>query len=219
LVWHHCTEHGTYVVPGGVLDAITDTDSFCEQLVNSGLGEETPDGIRVRGTAGRIEWKSRLRANSQKGGSQNRASWLARRKPVGKPDESPSSTTTTTITTKDPDPDLCAASGSTRVSDPRVKPVIDRFVDRYKAHTGEDYPGSYPVAGMAIKRLPKSYSTERLIELVDKFWDAPDPWVMKGPGPRIEIWVQKIPALVKQSGMSAAELFAEATTEESDPWV
>ena len=75
--------------------------------------------------------------------------------------------------------------------DPRVKPVIERWYDRFKQRLQSDYPGSYGAAGQAIKRLPASYDTAKLLSLADRFWDNPDPFVLKS-GARIEVWLQQI---------------------------
>ena len=90
-----------------------------------------------------------------------------------------------------------------RDRDTRIKPVIDHYVSRYKQRLGSDYAGRYGAAGRAIGGLPKSYTTEALLGLVDEFWDSPDPFVLEKSGARIEAWVQHLSAQLARKGHGA----------------
>lgn len=67
-VWRECTERESYVLPEDVFRPVTGIENFHEHLIAAGLAERVPDGIRIRGTEGRIEWLRRRRENAQKAG-------------------------------------------------------------------------------------------------------------------------------------------------------
>lgn len=69
-LWSYCTGRGLYQVSAQIVDLFIGSSGA---FVQSELGELEPSGlIRVRGTAGRIEWIERLRANSLRGGLANK---------------------------------------------------------------------------------------------------------------------------------------------------
>lgn len=80
-LWRYCTQRQLYIAPHAVIEAIIGAPA--ETLVRAGLGEPTSDGVRVRGTEGRIEWLAKLRANSKAGGEANRIRLEAKREPIG----------------------------------------------------------------------------------------------------------------------------------------
>lgn len=71
-LWRQCTSQGTYVLSEATVRAVLGARAV-ESLVESGLGEVTGDGIRIRGTRGRIEWLKKLRNNAKKGGKAKAA--------------------------------------------------------------------------------------------------------------------------------------------------
>jgi hypothetical protein len=71
-VWSHCTQEQTYSVQAVALDFMADVDGFAEAMVKAELGEVQDDGaVRVRGTAGRIEWLGDRREAARRGGQAN----------------------------------------------------------------------------------------------------------------------------------------------------
>ncbi len=70
LLWRQCTMAGTYVLDEDFVTAVLGPNGVTA-LVKAHLGEETPDGIRIRGTEGRIEWLERIRENGRKGGRKS----------------------------------------------------------------------------------------------------------------------------------------------------
>lgn len=67
-VWEYCTEKQTYFLTEIILDAISEIENFADALTKSDLAERTDEGIRIKGTKGRIEWLRKLRQNGKKGG-------------------------------------------------------------------------------------------------------------------------------------------------------
>lgn len=55
-LWRMCTRRGEYCVSPAIIAACLG-DAGPAAIVTAELGEETPDGIRVKGTEGRIEWR------------------------------------------------------------------------------------------------------------------------------------------------------------------
>lgn len=79
-VWRHCTMRQTHVVSREVLCAIVREEKFADAVIASDLGEPSGDGIRIKGTRGRIEWLRKLKRNAQKGAD---ARWHTKRHPKG----------------------------------------------------------------------------------------------------------------------------------------
>ena len=94
-IWAYCTEKQTYFLSGGVIDACAEFEGFAEIICEPeiGLAEFTEKGIRIKGTKGRIEWLTKLRKQSKKGGQTTRAKWqakrLAKEGPNAEPKEGP----------------------------------------------------------------------------------------------------------------------------------
>src|SRR3990167_8793054 len=65
-VWAVCTDRCTYVLSPEDIDAVAECDGMSGAIVRAGLGEIVDGGIRIKGTDGRIEWLSHLRANAAK---------------------------------------------------------------------------------------------------------------------------------------------------------
>lgn len=66
-LWRACTQRETYIIDDiWVISCLGDKGP--EALVKAGLAERVADGLRVKGTEGRIEWLKKLRTNSKKGG-------------------------------------------------------------------------------------------------------------------------------------------------------
>ena len=82
-LWRQCTAQARHVLPRSMIVAVLGQDGPVG-IVEAGLGEEHPEGIRIKGTEGRIEWLTKLRENAAKGG----AAKAAKRLPFGSPDGS-----------------------------------------------------------------------------------------------------------------------------------
>lgn len=67
-VWEWCTDRETYFISEALLNAIGERDDFADCLVAADLAEKTEQGVRVKGTEGRIEWLAAKRANGRLGG-------------------------------------------------------------------------------------------------------------------------------------------------------
>lgn len=67
-IWSYCTEKHAYILKESMINAIAENAQFAEFMVEADLGEKVEGGIRVKGTAGRIEWLAKKRENGKKGG-------------------------------------------------------------------------------------------------------------------------------------------------------
>jgi hypothetical protein len=66
-IWRQCTLEGTHVVPNQIPIRVLGSNAI-DALVRARLAEIVDsDHVRIRGTEGRIEWLSRLRANGKYG--------------------------------------------------------------------------------------------------------------------------------------------------------
>jgi hypothetical protein len=75
-LWRQCTLEQRHILPESDIVRVLGPDGV-RALVCADLGEVVAEGVRMRGTRGRIEWLKKLRANGKKGGRP--------RKPKGKP--------------------------------------------------------------------------------------------------------------------------------------
>lgn len=161
-VWDECQESGRYVLPPGHLDAIGDGLGICEAaagMLASDLGEVRRGGVRIRGSAGRVEWLERRRREGRtggaKGGRPRRASSIS--KPPGDDGQStPRGLPCETPPTPAPTPALSEPEGEGRL-----------LVDRETAPAGEG-PGARPPALPAGSRTGNGTGPKRSVaQLVD----------------------------------------------------
>ena len=106
--WWLCLDRQTYTLPPGLVAEVMgfdDVDRVVKALIDAELAELTPEGLRLRGTEGRIEWLGLLRRKSRKGGDANRARWLAQgHSRTASQKDSPSTSTSTSTSTDPPLP-------------------------------------------------------------------------------------------------------------------
>jgi uncharacterized phage protein (TIGR02220 family) len=84
-LWRQCTVLYAYVLPESVVRAVLGHQGP-EALCEAGLGERVEEGIRMRGTLGRIEWLHDLRERSRRGGEATRKKY---QEPAGQPHSQP----------------------------------------------------------------------------------------------------------------------------------
>jgi len=76
-IWAYCTEKQTRFLSALVIDTLAEIENFAKYLIDPeiSLAETGQDSglIRIKGTKGRIEWLSKLRKNSRKGGLARQA--------------------------------------------------------------------------------------------------------------------------------------------------
>jgi uncharacterized protein YdaU (DUF1376 family) len=82
--------------------------------------------------------------------------------------------------------------------DPRIKPVLDYFGERFRAEMGRTYPAVFGRDAAQIRSLPKDYDTDTLCALVDEFFASDDPEVRRGT-PTVANFVRLVPRLVALS--------------------
>jgi hypothetical protein len=66
VLWRQCTLEQRHILPPEDVMGVLGDDGV-RALVASRLGSETPSGVRIHGTEGRIEWLTRLRKNGKYG--------------------------------------------------------------------------------------------------------------------------------------------------------
>lgn len=71
-LWDYCTERNTYVAPESIIRGCLGPNGV-EALIDADLGERIEQGIRVRGTSGRVEWLETARTGAQLGGESRAA--------------------------------------------------------------------------------------------------------------------------------------------------
>jgi len=70
-LWGVCTSSGSYFVPPAVCGGVLERPpaEAVAALVGAFLAEETPEGVRLKGTKGRVEWKDKLKRAGRRGGA------------------------------------------------------------------------------------------------------------------------------------------------------
>lgn len=86
-------------------------------------------------------------------------------------------------------------------TDPRVKPTIAYFCERFLESTGMPYVVDWGKDGALIKGLPPEYTTEILCQLIDRFFAEKDRWVWEEAGPTIGVFKTRLPQLVAKHGL------------------
>jgi hypothetical protein len=78
-IWEHCTQRGLHVLPCDILHHLLAGADAESALRAADLAVEDEGGLRIRGTAGRVEWLKKKREASKKGGEATREKWKATR--------------------------------------------------------------------------------------------------------------------------------------------
>lgn len=81
-LWRQCTAEKRYVLSRSVIESVLGPRG-ADALVLARLGEIREDGIRIKGTRGRIEWLEKLRKNGKKGGRPKKTKSETKRFPSG----------------------------------------------------------------------------------------------------------------------------------------
>jgi hypothetical protein len=127
---HYTPEAPTYVVSVDLVEAVLGTDGGAH-LVRARLAEETPDGLRMRGSKGRIEWLWKLRNASPKGGEATKRKHDNKAGPHGQPDARPSAQPKPGLLPPDPSPDpQISDSPAARAIQPSTGYDPDKATDR-----------------------------------------------------------------------------------------
>lgn len=87
--------------------------------------------------------------------------------------------------------------------DPRVKPVLEHFGDRFRDELGSTYPAAFARDGQQIRRLPAEYDAAALCRLIDEFFACDDREVRQA-NPTVANFVRLVPKLVRLSGNGLA---------------
>lgn len=113
-IWSWQTEHytedqPTYAVDSDIVESALGAGG-AQHLVRARLAEETPDGLRIRGAVGRIEWLWKSRKASKKGGDATKRKHSDKDGPDGLGSAGPAAPKNGGLTpgplTLPPDPDL-----------------------------------------------------------------------------------------------------------------
>jgi uncharacterized phage protein (TIGR02220 family) len=182
-LWRQCTAQATYVLPERVIATVLGR-SGPDALVSAGLGERVPEGIRLRGTYGRIEWLGKLRANSALGGEATKRKWETNKGPDGGHVASQTDSQTEAkagpipgLPIPDPIPDLNSPhKPPKRIGRPR-KPrlgepsdaelaIVHSVLGKLGSRNGVSYSGSKAHVALIIGRLRDGYDEMDLRKVI-----------------------------------------------------
>lgn len=189
LLWRQCTMASTYVLDEAVVLAVLGPNGVTA-LVASRLGEETPDGIRIKGTEGRIEWLARLRENGAKGGrkradaDKQQASGSAPGSASGSLEETKSQATPNPLSL------ALAPSPQKKKAEPPIPPsrgarvrgrksgeptdleleAATRTLAQITRRTGVQYQGAAPHVRLIVGRLREGLSETDLRSVIAYCW-------------------------------------------------
>ncbi len=173
ILWRQCTALNTYVLSESTITAVLGPRGV-ESLVESQLGERVDDGIRIRGTKGRIEWLKKLRKNAQKGGKAK----AAKRQTRGK-QEAAKSLPPPFPPAPAPTPILREEEKSISPvgeSHPGYREVIDDFDGRYRESYGTSATWGAK-QGSHVKRLLKAHGEVEVRRRIENMFTSPPSWL------------------------------------------
>lgn len=173
-LWYQCTILNTYEIGNQMVSRVLGSGGV-DALIASGLGEKSGrDHIRIKGTAGRIEWLNTLRENGRKGGRPRKDGQSTKPEgyPIGKPEgfdlenqkgNQPDNPLTLTIATaltrsknpivpsagRKPRPQKAKPSDPTEVERASVRAVLEKL----EAQNGIFYQGSAEHTRLITARL------------------------------------------------------------------
>jgi hypothetical protein len=148
-IWSWQTEHytpdsPTYVVDVEIVESALGAGG-AEALVRARLAEEGPDGLRIRGSNGRIEWLWKSRNASARGGEATKRKHENKGRPDGlpaaRPEPGPKTGQTPGPLSLSPDPDLPETHTRARERHPAAG-VIARRTWEHGAKTRADLAAS-----------------------------------------------------------------------------
>lgn len=88
-VWEACTQADSEHLEPEEIDEALGVEGGHLAMIDAHLAESTPEGVRVRGTRGRIEWLRQCRENSRLGVEARRRKQDNKEQPTGKPTGKP----------------------------------------------------------------------------------------------------------------------------------
>jgi hypothetical protein len=136
-IWSWQTEHytpdqPTYVIDPEIVESVLG-DGGAAAMVRARLAEEGPDGLRIRGAEGRIEWLWKSRNNSARGGEATKRKHENKEGPRGlppaRPETRPETQPQTGPLSLSPDPDLPEIHTHARARHPAAGGIAKRTWD------------------------------------------------------------------------------------------
>lgn len=129
---HYTPDNPTYVVDVELVESALGAGG-AEALVRARLAEEGPDGLRIRGSNGRIEWLWKSRNASARGGEATKRKHENKERPPGPPQARPEPRPETGLTpgplSLSPDPDLPEIHTRARARHPAAGGIAKRTWD------------------------------------------------------------------------------------------
>jgi len=200
-LWGECTDRETHIVSEAVIKGCLGINGV-EAILAADLGERAPNGIRVRGTAGRTDWLAQKRKAGSAGGQARVSSAQAKRgsaqaKRSGRQARAKqnassaqaerkhnSSNSTATLYPQDPDlssqdpvlssqVDLAAAPPP---PDGDHKRVVDAFDRLYREANSGAKPSWGGRQGKLVKQLLAASTADEVIRRAGNMFSAPPPW-------------------------------------------
>ncbi len=190
-IWSWQTEHFTFERPTYVVDVDIVESALgvggADHLVRARLAETGPDGLRMRGSEGRIEWLHKNRNSSAKGGEATKRKHADKDGPTGQALGQPSGEPT-------PGPETGLKQGPLT---PALSP--DQQISEIHTRVRERHPS----AG-AVARATWEYGSKVRLELAALNVNVP-PWVLM-PGTDHSGWVDLLDRVTERLVGSTAEL-------------
>lgn len=193
-LWRVCTNKQMYYVTEATIVACLG-ERGVEALIGSELGEKTPDGIRVRGTEGRIEWLGKKRTAAKAGGlaksrrvAEKRAAVSAKSLPLAAtrlPDGSHTPAESLPLECQNepkrlPDAFPLTLTLTSKREDAPTKSdarlVTEAFFARYESAYGRK-PAWSPKEGAIVKRLLGQSDAAEILRRMAILFDHPPDWL------------------------------------------
>ncbi len=203
---NYTSEAPTYVVDADTIDVCLGKDGAAAAMVRAGLAEECPNGFRICGSEGRIEWLWRCRQSSARGVAAKRAKADSDRnrvvnppvnhpvddcstannqqppgQPVGRPQGQPGGEPTpqpSLLLVPEEEEKRAASRGSgSRANQPKSSAV--QVIAHWNARF-EKARGTRPFWPAAIQRLVdglvKQFSVDEICARINAAFDTPPKW-------------------------------------------
>lgn len=191
-LWRVCTQKQTHVLSEAIVTACIGP-AGAQHMVDAELAERVADGIRVRGTAGRIEWLGELRAKRQEAGrarmkdaKRDGAGRLLASTPAHggpapstRPAKSSALTPALTPTSSIPDPEEEPEAAPPRARKAPTGPQAEAIA-QYSAYYSRSHAGAQPTLGkqhfVNFAKLVSKHGLPEIVRRISVLEQRPPPW-------------------------------------------
>ncbi|WP_020473369.1 hypothetical protein [Zavarzinella formosa] len=182
-LWRVCTERESYIVDSLWINICLGPKGT-ENIVHAGLAEVTEEGIRIKGTEGRIEWLKKARESGKVGGQASAKARIAKAKsasirassnPTSDPTSDPQPTLERPLS--DPQPTLQATlnqpyNGGSRVFNPLTPSLIKELPSVIPLQDEPTKPPAQPPPRKPKARTPRDDLFDAIVEVTGSLKNA-----------------------------------------------